>query len=380
MKNLGIKEIQVKPDLLVTIFRIVLILLALYFFLISVGLMGSGFKVFGKGFARTLIETTSNPFLGLFVGILATALIQSSSTTTSMVVAFVAAGSISVPNAIPIIMGANVGTAVTSTLVSMGHVTRIREFKRAYAAGTVHDMFNILTVAVILPLEIMTGFLQKTAAKLANSLAGSGGVEFKSPLKLVTKPVTTAIVDTIIAFEFSKVVAGVMIVVLGFVLLIFSLYFLSKLLKILVLHRVQNFFQSSLYNNGFIAILLGMCFTAIVQSSSVTTSLMVPLAAAGIMTLQQVFPVALGANIGTTVTALLASLAIGSPAGLTIALVHLLFNLTGILIFYPIPLTRQIPLKMATFMSELAVKNRLYGVILILIIYFVIPGLAIYLT
>ncbi len=380
MEKLGIKDMQVKTDLLVTIFRVVLILLALYFFLISVGLMGSGFKVFGKGFAKALIETTNNPFVGLFVGILATALIQSSSTTTSMVVAFVAAGSISVPNAIPIIMGANIGTAVTSTLVSLGHVTRVREFKRAYAAGTVHDMFNILAVVVILPLELMTGFLGSTAEKLAGGLAGSGGMEFKSPLKLITKPVNKAIVELVVSFDLSKVVSGVIIVALGFILLIVSLYYLSKLLKILVLKRLQVFFQSSLYNNGFIAIVLGMCFTAIVQSSSVTTSLMVPLAAAGIMTVQQVFPVALGANIGTTVTALLASLATGSPAALTIALVHLMFNLTGILVFYPLPMVRQIPVRLALFMSELVVKNRMYGIILILVIYFAIPGLAIYLT
>jgi solute carrier family 34 (sodium-dependent phosphate cotransporter) len=380
MKRLGIKDTQEKSDLFVNLFRIALIILALYFFLISVGLMGSGFKVFGKGFAKALIETTSNPFVGLFVGILATALIQSSSTTTSMVVAFVAAGSISVPNAIPIVMGANVGTAVTSTFVSLGHVARIREFQRAFAAGTVHDMFNILAVVIILPLEIMTGFLEKSARKLAELLAGSGGVEFKSPLNLVTKPLNSAIVDLITRLEFSKLVTGIIVVVLGIILLIVSLYFLSKLLKILVLNKLQTFFQSSLYNNGLIAILLGMVFTAIVQSSSVTTSLMIPMAAAGIMTLQQVFPVALGANIGTTVTALLASLATGSPAGLTIALVHLLFNLSGIAIFYPLPITRQIPIKLAVLMSELAVKNRMYGIVMILVVYFLLPGLAIYLT
>ena len=380
MKGSESRELQANSELLITFIRIILIFLALYVFLISIGLMGSGFKVFGKGFAKALIETTNNPFVGLFVGVLATALIQSSSTTTSMVVAFVAAGSISVSNAVPIIMGANVGTAVTSTLVSLGHMTRLREFKRAFAAGCVHDMFNLMAVAVILPIELTTGFLARIAGYLADGLSSSGGVEFKSPLKVITKPVNEALVELISSLHLSNVATGIFVVLLGFILLIVSLYFLSKLLKLLVLKKLQRFFESSLYNNGLIAIMLGLVFTAIVQSSSVTTSLMVPLAAAGIMTVQQVFPVALGANVGTTVTALLASLATGSPAGLTIALVHLLFNITGILIFYPIPFMRNIPIKSAILLSEIAVKNRLYGVFMILIIYFIIPGLAVYLT
>jgi len=98
------------------------------------------------------------------------------------------------------------------------------------------------------------------------------------------------------------------------------------------------------------------------------------------MTIHQVFPVALGANVGTTVTALLASLATGSPAALTIALVHLLFNVTGILIFYPIPALRQIPIKCALILADLAARNRIYAILFILFVYFLIPGLAVFLT
>ncbi|MBU2511197.1 Na/Pi symporter [bacterium] len=380
MKSTRIGISQDQTDLLITILRVLLIILALYAFLISVGLMGSGFKVFGKGFAKALIETTSNPFVGLFVGVLATALIQSSSTTTSMVVAFVAAGSLSVTNAIPIIMGANIGTAVTSTIVSLGHVSRVNEFKRAYAAGTVHDMFNLLAVFTVLPLELTTGFLSKSATALTTVLSGSTGMEFKSPLKLVTQPVNNAIVSAISSIEFSKVLTGIIIVILGIALLIISLYFLSKLLKVLVMGRIKDFFEGSFYNNGLVAMMIGLIFTAIVQSSSVTTSLMIPMAAAGIMTIHQVFPVALGANVGTTVTALLASLATGSPAALTIALVHLLFNVTGILIFYPIPALRQIPIKCALILADLAARNRIYAILFILFVYFLIPGLAVFLT
>ncbi len=379
----SLKQVKVDSDVLnwlIFFFRIILILCVLYVFLLSVGLMGAGFKIFGKDFAKTLIETTNNPFIGLFVGILATALIQSSSTTTSMAVAFVAAGTISVQNAIPVIMGANIGTAVTSTLVSLGHVTRKREFERAFAAGTVHDMFNLMAVLVLLPIELMTNYLSKSATALTNMLAGASGLEFKSPLKVVTKPVYKAITGFISSFGFHDILTGTLVVLLGIALMIISLIFLSKLLKSLFFQKLQRFFQASMSSNGIIAILIGIIFTSIVQSSSVTTSLMIPMAAAGIMTLQQVFPVALGANIGTTVTALLASLATGSPEALTIALVHLLFNISGILVFYPIPIMRQIPIKAASTLAHKASGKRYFAIIFILIVYFVIPGLAIFIT
>ncbi len=365
---------------LITVFKVLLILVVLYIFLVSIGLMGGGFKFFGKDFARALIETTSNPFIGLFIGIFATALIQSSSTTTSMVVAFVAAGTISVQNAIPVIMGANIGTAVTSTLVSLGHVTRQREFERAFAAGTVHDMFNLMVVLILLPIEIATGYLHRTASALASVLAGTSGIEFKSPLKLITKPISKEIIHGISSFGFTQIVSGVLIVIIGIGLLMISLIVLSKLLKSLVLSKLQRILHASTDSSGIIAILIGVVFTVIVQSSSVTTSLMIPMAAAGILTIRHVFPVALGANVGTTITALLASLATGRPEALTIALVHLLFNISGILLFYPVPFMRQIPITVASGLAKLVMKKRSYAILFILIGYFFIPGLAIFLT
>ncbi|MEN8265104.1 MAG: Na/Pi symporter, partial [Nitrospirota bacterium] len=168
--------------------KIVLVAVFLYLFLVSIGLMGAAFKGYGKGFAETLLNTTSNSFIGLFIGILATSLVQSSSTTTSIVVGMVASGVITIGNAIPIIMGANIGTTVTNTLVSMGHITRREEFKRAIAGATVHDFFNLICVAIMFPLELATGFLQKLATYLSEVFVLFGGIKFTSPVKTVTKP------------------------------------------------------------------------------------------------------------------------------------------------------------------------------------------------
>jgi len=129
--------------------RILGLALFLYGFLVSIGLLGKAFKMFSGGFVGDLVQSASNPLVGLFVGILATTLVQSSSTTTSLVVALVGSGTMPIDTAIPVVMGANIGTSVTNTLVSLGHISHGQEFRRAFAASTVHDFFNLLAVAVL---------------------------------------------------------------------------------------------------------------------------------------------------------------------------------------------------------------------------------------
>src|SRR3546814_9737848 len=98
---------------------------------------------------------------------------------------------------------------------------------------------------------------------------------------------------------------------------------------------------------GVAALARGLVITGAVKSSSITTSVLVPLAAAGVISVRNVYPVALDDNIGTTVTALLAAMAASRPEALTIALVHTRFNLAGTLLFYPVPFMREIPIRMA---------------------------------
>jgi sodium-dependent phosphate cotransporter len=298
-----------------------------------------------------------------------------------MVVAFVASGTLTVENAIPVVMGANIGTTVTAALVSMGHVTRRREFQRAYQASTVHDFFNLCTVIVLLPIELATGYLHKSAAFLSEHLWGSStGVTFDSPLKTITNPpgeaIKSLVVDTL---GFSNTVAGTALVIVGVIVLILSLYALTKLMRSLVLDKLKRFFERSIGRSAVLGLFIGMVITAVIQSSSVTTSLMVPMAAAGVMSIRQIFPVTVGANVGTTVTAILASLT-GNPTGLTIALVHLLFNLSGIILFFIPPPLRKIPVFLSRKLSEAAGRRRYLAAIFILTVFFAIPGLMIFVT
>jgi sodium-dependent phosphate cotransporter len=353
--------------------RVILLCTLLFGFFVGLDMMGLSFKLFGKGFAEALIERTSNPFVGLVVGILATALVQSSSTTTSMIVALVAAGALTIEGAIPMVMGANIGTSVTNTLVSLAHVTRREEFQRAFAGATVHDFFNWLAVLILLPLELATGYLARTATYLESWLEGAGGIQLFDPLKAVVRPVSEGLAEMLGN-------SGVAVLILGIAVLIASLKFLVDLLKVLMTGRAEATLHRTLFRSAAAAATAGMAITVMVQSSSITTSLMVPLVGAGVVTLEQVFPFTVGANIGTTVTAMLAALSTGSPAALSVALSHLVFNLSASLLIYVPKPVRAIPLAMARAAGKMAARSKLLAAVYILVVFFGLPVLLLLLT
>merc|ERR1719203_843625 len=126
--------------------------------------MSNAFRIIGgKTAGRTFRNSDlfDNPLAGLVTGILVTVLVQSSSTSTSIIVTMTAANLIEVKNAIPMIMGANIGTSVTNTIVSLAHIGNRDEYRRAFAGATVHDCFNVLTVAILLPIEAITHLLRR---------------------------------------------------------------------------------------------------------------------------------------------------------------------------------------------------------------------------
>ena len=358
------------------ILRVILFLVVLYLFLLSIQLMGQSFKLFGTAFAEGLLTTTSNPFVALMIGILATSLMQSSSTTTSIVVGLVGSGTLSVAHAVPIIMGANVGTTVTNTLVSVGQVSRKDEFRRAFAGATVHDIFNILAVVIFFPLEMATGYLQRGAEFLQGIFGSAGGAHLPNPVKAVLKPAVRGIMDVLeVGLGIHGNLEATLILILALVLLFWMLHSIVRLMKSLMLGTIERIFHRVIARNAVIAIVMGMVMTVLVQSSSITTSLMIPLIGAGILTLRQVFPLTLGANIGTTITGILASLAVDRPEGTVIALCHLLFNLSGVILVYAIPWLRRIPLVLAEKLAERASENKWYIPFYVGTVFFLIPGL-----
>lgn len=344
----------------------------LYLFLVSIGMLGGSFKLFGKDFATQLVHTTSNPLVGLFVGILATTLVQSSSTTTSITVGIVAVGGLSIENAVPIIMGANIGTSVTNTLVSMGHITRMEEFKRALSGATVHDFFNLIAVAILLPLELFFGYLKHLAAFVAELFVGVGGMNLANPLKAITKPTVNYAIDLLGQNP-------TLVLIVSIFLMYIALKFLVDLARGIVVKRAERFLNQYLFGSPATAMVFGIIMTVMVQSSSITTSLIIPLVGAGILTLPQIFPFTLGANVGTTVTAMLAALSTANIAAITIAFVHLFFNLSGIALVYPIRFIRMIPIKLAQMLAELTSRSRVLAIAYLILVFYAMPAAVIFL-
>jgi sodium-dependent phosphate cotransporter len=369
-----------KNEKLLTLLKILGVFTCLYLFLIGIGGIGAAFKGEFKETAAKLLEATQSPIVGLFLGILATTIVQSSSTTTSLIVGLVAAGAVDVGGAIFMVMGANVGTTVTAKIVSLGHITRKAEFRRAFAASSVHDTFNFITVAIMLPLEYSFHILERMARYMGSIFVEVTGVtKPENYLKKVTKPVIEWMGDMLNS-ELALLIVSVVITFL-------MLYAIVKLLQSLVLKKLESFFDSYLFRNAAIAFVVGLCLTVMVQSSSITTSLIVPLAGAGVLRLQQIFPFTIGANIGTTVTGLLAALAAASAvtvmpgeeipkevvAGATVAFAHLLFNCAGAMIFLPFAPIRNLPILVAEWLAELCLKNRFIPIAFIVLVFYIIP-------
>ncbi len=361
--------------------RFALVVGLIYTFLVGVSSLEAGINAMGADTQERLFANVDNPIAGLCVGILGTVLVQSSSASTSVIVGLVASGALPVSAAAPMVMGANIGTTVTNTLVSLGHVRQSAEFQRALAAATVHDFFNVIAVAILLPLELLTGWLSGMAGWLSGHLVGSAGAEWDSPVKAWVKRPVGWIEDGLDGPITSNGVLGTTLVLGGLVVVLVSLILITKNMKLLVAERVERSMNAILgRGGGLIAIAVGTIITVAVQSSSITTSILIPMSAAGVISLRNAYPVTLGANLGTTITALLAALAASRPEALTIALVHTLFNIVGIVVLYGVPFLRPLPIRAAERLAEVAVTRRTVAVVYVVGCFIMLPlvGVAVF--
>lgn len=365
-----------------TTVRLGLALLFLYLFLAGVKSLEKGISAFGTDFVDRVFASVANPLAGLAAGVLATVLVQSSSVSTATIVGLVGSGVLPVEYAVPMVMGANIGTTVTNTLASLGHVRQNAYFERALAAATMHDYFNILTVVVLLPLEVAFGVVSNTASWLASVFDGllpavdSGG----SPIKDAIAAPVEWFEEVIGALGWGPAEGGILLGV-GIGLIFLSLWMITRQMKAVMSGRIENAINAILAKGaGTAAMMVGLLMTVAVQSSSITTSILVPLVAAGLLTLTNAFPVTLGANVGTTVTAMLASIAADSPDALVIAMAHLTFNVLGILIFYPWAPVRRIPLHLALWTARAAVRRKSLVAGYVIGLFFVVPLSVLFIT
>ena len=254
----------------VFVVKILAILVCLYLFLVGIAGIGHSFELFGGEFSDAVLAATESPVAALFIGILATSLVQSSSTTSSVIVGMVAGGTISTKATVFMIMGANVGTTVTNTIVSVGHVAQGAEFRRAFAAATVHDFFNLLAVAILFPVEWATGFLPRASVFLTTAFAELGGLQVGSPVKAATGPAVYALAGAVRH-------QGPLLLLIAAALTVGALFSTVRLLRSLALRRIEAALDERLFRNAGRSMLVGVAVTMAVQSSSISTSLVVPM-------------------------------------------------------------------------------------------------------
>jgi sodium-dependent phosphate cotransporter len=235
----------------------------------------------------------------------------------------------------------------------------------------------LLSVAILFPLEMATGFLRRTAQLVVRAVFADwqpgAATDFKSPVKSAVKWLAGRIESGLAdGLGLSGNLLGSVLLLLALAMIVVSLVVITKNMRLLMADRIEEWLNRVLQRSGLLGLGIGIVITMTVQSSSITTSLLVPMFGAGVLRLEAGFPIMLGANIGTTVTALLAATVVG-PAGLTIAVVHLLFNLTGTAIFFPFRPLRRIPMFLAEKLADLAVHNRVWVVVYILGVFVVAP-------
>ncbi|XP_061440272.1 sodium-dependent phosphate transport protein 2B isoform X2 [Rhineura floridana] len=178
--------------------KFIILLGLLYFFVCSLDVLSSAFQLVGGKAAGDIFKegsVLSNPLAGLVIGVLVTVMVQSSSTSSSIIVSMVSSSLLSVRHGIPIIMGANIGTSVTNTIVALMQAGDRNQFRRAFAGATVHDFFNWLSVFVLLPIEVVTGYLYHLTNVIMDSFQLESGENAPELLKVITDPFTKLIIQ-----------------------------------------------------------------------------------------------------------------------------------------------------------------------------------------
>ncbi|KRX84827.1 Sodium-dependent phosphate transport protein 2A [Trichinella sp. T6] len=397
-----------------TIILLILLLACLYFFICSLDLMTDGFKLLGghtiaDAFRSNII--LKSPVAILMIGIVVTAILQSSSTVTSIAVVMVGAEAFTVEQAYYVIMGSNVGTAVTSTIVALFSSGDRGRFEKAFAAAVIHDLYNWMGVVVLFPLEVITSALfgQGAIVSLTGLMVKNlelGTLQDSEFFQKIIDPFTHLIFQAddevltnrslgivtnqsvvkrpfVLNLDWPDTSIGGLLLFISLVLLICCLSGMVKVLNQLLGGGMQRILQKSLnfqlrgrwsWATGYICILLGAMVTLVVQSSSIVCSTMIPLVALDVLSLERFWVYEVGADVGTTGTAIFAALATETlKTPLQLAFCHFCFNFISIFLFYSIPPVRRIPLAAAAFLGRTSARYRWFAFVYIFGTFIIFP-------
>ncbi|CAJ0609873.1 unnamed protein product [Cylicocyclus nassatus] len=374
----------------------------------------------------------NDPISAVVVGMLATVVLQSATTTTNVLVGMIAADMLTVHEAIPVMIGSELGGTLVNAIVSLAYSGEPVQFRRAFAAATLGDVFNICCIFVILPLELATGFIEELSWLIVDPLIAEQGINFKT-LDLLTDPVNRMVLEVnedelrnatidddyfapdhsfvyrcvfkngsriyrcpythLFAYSsYSDSIIGWIVLIISVAVLVFCLigvvYLIQQLLKGPLAKYVRGLLSRECPGKwkpctGYTVMLVGLVITLAIQSNNIFNSSLTPLVGSGVITLEQMYPLILGANIGGSFSAVLAALAAdGSRFEKTLhmAVCQVLYNIIGTFMFYLIPWTRKLPIFLARRLGEITDQYRWFIVVFIFLFFVLIPGIVIGLT
>lgn len=314
-----------------TVYRNVLFTaVGLYFFLASIVLIKCSAVRFGESLAKQVLYLVHDTTGGVFAGWISTALLQSSGAFDSILVALTSAGILPMSLSVAGIIGAEIGTTVTPQLVSvLGYIRKKGgEFGASFRVAMIHFWYNLFALLIFYPLELFTGVLTSIAyagSSFFSKVQGLGAIP--SILEVVT-PWIEPLLHYIPPWV--GLIGGVVLLMAS---LIFSEQFLTATFS---MPRSWSIIRAT-FAKPLRSFLAGFIFTIFVPSTTVMVSLLVPLAASGVISADYyILPYILGANIGTVFDVMMAALATGDPVAIGVWLVHLTINIIGAAIFLPL--------------------------------------------
>ncbi|CBY23931.1 unnamed protein product [Oikopleura dioica] len=459
------------------VIKVMLAIFFVYTFIFAIGLLSDSFQVLGGAFLNDVIasieDILENPFCGFCMGILLTVLCQSSSTATSIFITLVGSGLFTVKVGIYCIYGANVGTAITSTLVAFGNVAEKKEFAAAMACAAIPAVYDMLIVLVLFPLEIIFDMMQLLTGLMVAPFAdceddcNSDGLDF-DPIGAITEPIqkyllvknkdglglpdyngtfvnycrTTLGNDTSLCTDFcdypekdgcppggstcmqagpsydctfmdydaadtfvvkftdscvqkeqhmfvnscmSDEAIGGICFFISFVMMYGSLVGVVKCLKSVLVGSITDLLKNNVDKNlpspfgwltDYLYIISGVLLTFAVQSSSIVLSILTPIVAIGVISVERAYPITAGANLGTTITGLIAAFANASgdfSGALQVSLSHVMFNSFGIVLFFVIPMTRYPVIQGSLWIGKMSARYRWWAILYTILAFVVIP-------
>lgn len=362
---------------------LILLFSGVFLFICSLEGVGYGFKLMFKEWAKvilSMVESGVAPFAGLAVGVLATTLLESSSavvaTTMVSMAGMVASGlplSSAIRFGVPMVLGANVGTTVgnTITLFAIRRSTTREEFNSTIPGVVVDDIYEFLTICLFFPLELATGFLSKTATSLGFFLFNILKLEkvlsiFENTIIdiLIEDPIIKPMGEFFVNI-FGPRFSGILLFAFWFVVVVISIDFLiSKGLKKLIQSDwAEN--VTSAFSSPFKSFATGFSITWLVGSSSIGTSLAIPMIATRMVKLDEAYPYLCGCNIATTVDlAQIYGYIAGGIIGVMLGSAHVFLNILALLLWLVTPL-RIVPIRIAQGIGEF-MSSRRYSALLLL--------------